>query len=171
MFPASTEGALFGQKSRKARQKKKAPISNFFSTDMPTEEPQRSNSGLWQFCLKNPEDSQPLVSKSNIKRIAKEKTAYSGPFIELYTVFQALQEVDPFLQQRQLYFAKTKLVERNVNRAPVGVLATIVEKITDLTPDFPQRVEVTEQPQNYSGDIEDPEGSTLEWHLDGEILC
>ena len=56
MFPASTEEALFGQKSRRARQKKKAPISNLPSINTPTKEPQRPDNGPWQFCLKRPED-------------------------------------------------------------------------------------------------------------------
>ena len=50
------------------------------------------------------------------------------------------------------------------------MLATIVEETTDLTPDLSQGIEVTEQPQNHSRDVKDPEGSTLEWHLDEEIL-
>ena len=161
VFSMSIEEALFGQRSRKARQKKKASISSLFSADTPTKEPQKPNNGLWQFRLERPEDSQPLVSRSNIKQIAKEKTAYSRPFIELYTVFQVLQEVDPFLQQRRLYFAETRSVKQSVDGAPTGVLATIVEKTTDLTPDFPQGVEATEQLQDHSEDVEDPEGSAL----------
>ena len=54
---------------------------------------------------------------------------------------------------------------------PASVLAMIVEKTIDLTPDSLQRVEVTEQPQNHSRDVEDPKGSVLGWHLDEEILC
>ena len=137
MFPVSTKRALFRQRSRKARQKKKAPISDFSSADTLTEEPQRLNSGPWQFCLKGSEDSQLLVSKSNIKQIAKKETAYSRLFIKLCTVFQTLQKVDPLLQQKRLYLAKTKLVERSVDRAPVSVLATIVEKTTDPILDPP----------------------------------
>ena len=47
----------------------------------------------------------------------------------------------------------------------------IVKKMTNPIPDPPQRVEVMEQLQNYSGDVEDPEGNILGWHFDGEILC
>ena len=111
------------------------------------------------------------MSRSNIKQIAKEETAYSRLSIELCTVLQALQEVDPLLQRRRLHLAKIRSVKRSVDGAPTGVLATIVEKITDPTPDFSQGVEVTEQPQNHSGDVKDPEGSILGWHLDKEILC
>ena len=104
---------------------------------MPTKEPQRPDNGPWQFRLKEPEGSQPLVSKSNIKQIAKKETAHSRPFIELCTILQVLQEIDSLLQQRQLYFAKTRSVEQSVNGAPIDVLATIVEETTDLTPDSP----------------------------------
>ena len=50
------------------------------------------------------------------------------------------------------------------------MLATIVEKTTDLTPDPLQRVEVMEQLQDYSGDVENSEGSALDWYLNREIL-
>ena len=162
MFSASIEGAFFGQRSKKAHQKKKALISNFFSANMLTEEPQRLDSGLWQFCFKEPKDSQSLVSKNNIKQIAKKETAYSRLFIELCTIFQALQEVDSLLQRRQLYFAEIRLIKQSVDRAPTGVPAIIIEEITDSIPDPPQEVEVMEQPQNHSKDVKDPESNTLE---------
>ena len=137
VFSASTEEALFGQRLRKAHQKKKTLINDFSSADTPTKESQRPNSGLWQFYFKKPEDLRPLMSRNNIKQIAKEETAYSKSFIELRTVFQVLQEVDPLLQRKQLHLAKTRLVEQSINRAPAGVLATIVEEMTDLTSDPP----------------------------------
>ena len=146
VFPASIEGVLFGQRLRKIHQKKKALISNFSSADTPTKEPQRPNCGPWQFYLKGPKDSQLLVSRSNIKQIAKEETAYSRPSFEFCTVLQALQEVDPLLQQRRLHLAETRSVEQSINRALASVLATIVEETIDLTPHPSQRVEVTEQP-------------------------
>lgn len=162
MFFASIEGAFFGQRSKKTRQKKKALISNFFSANIPTKEPQRLDSDLWQFCFKEPEDLQSLVSKNNIKQIAKKETAYNKLFIELCTIFQALQEVDSLLQRRQLYFIETRLIKQSVDRAPTGVLAIIIEEITDSTPDSPQRVKVMEQLQNHSKDVKNPESSTLE---------
>ena len=100
VFSASTKEVLFEQKSRKACQKKKALISNFFSADIPIKEPQRFDSSLWQFCLKGPEDLQLLVSKSNIKQIAKKEIAYSRPSIELCTILQTLQKVDSLLKWR-----------------------------------------------------------------------
>ena len=84
------------------------------------------------------------MSRSNIKQIAKEKTAHRGPFIGFCTVLQTLQEVDLFLQQRWLHLAKTKLVEQSVDKVPAGVLAMIVEETTDPTLDPPQGVEVME---------------------------
>ena len=39
VFSASTEGALFGQRSRRARQKKKTPINNLLSANMLTKKP------------------------------------------------------------------------------------------------------------------------------------
>ena len=111
------------------------------------------------------------MSRSNIKQIAKEETACSGPSIELCTILQILQEVDPFLQRRRLYLAEIRSVEQGINGVPAGVLATIVKEMTDPTPDLPQEVEVTEQPQDHSKDVEDLEGSALDWHLKGEILC
>ena len=45
MFLASTKKTFFGQRSKKARQKKKTSMSDFLSTDTPTEEPQKPNSG------------------------------------------------------------------------------------------------------------------------------
>ena len=137
MFSASTKRALFGQRLKKARQKKKTLISNFSFADMPTEEPQRSNNVLWQFCLKRSENLQPLMSRSNIKQIAKEETAYSKPSIELCTVLQVLQEVDPLLKWKRLHFTETRLVEQSVDRASAGVLAMIVKETADLTSDFP----------------------------------
>ena len=53
----------------------------------------------------------------------------------------------------------------------MDVLSTIVEKTTDPTSDPLKGVEVTEQPHDYSGDIENLEGSALNWHLNKEILC
>lgn len=98
------------------------------------------------------------MSRSNIKWIAKEKTAYNRLFIELCTILRALQKVDPLLKQRRLYFAETRLVKQSIDGLHTGVLATIIKKTTDPTSDS---LKVIKQLQDHSRDFKDYKGSSL----------
>ena len=82
-----------------------------------------------------------------------------------------LQEVDPFLKRRWLHLVETRSVKWSINGASTGVLAMIVKKTTNSTPDLSQELEVTEQRQDHSGNVEDHENSALGWHLNREIIC